>query len=472
MTESNNGSEPMIHLEGAGKCFHIFSSPKDRLKQLAWGSRKKYYRDFWAVRDINFELTRGQALGLVGRNGSGKSTLLQMICGTLTPTEGRIRTNGRIAALLELGSGFNPEFTGIENIFLNAALLGLSRKDTEERLDDVLGFADIGEFAHQPVKTYSSGMAVRLAFSVIAHVDAEILVVDEALAVGDAYFTQKCMRFIRRHREENCLLFVSHDASAVLSLCDKAIMLKQGRMQRVGSPKSIITEYMKDLHNASSESGSEVADQSLSTPAKTEQSSPKADQRKNSERANANWSDYRHQIINASNQANRLTISRFDESVLQSESFGSGKAEIIDVAICDPEQSVPMTVALGGEMVSILIRAVAHERIDKPIAGFILKNDKGQTLLGDNSLNALPPIEIGPISPGQKFTADFRFTLPLLPAGNYSITASVAEGTQAAHTLLHWLNDALVFRSECNSIAAGLAGVAMQQIELSIQQEP
>ena len=186
-----------IKVQNLSKCYHIYDSPRDRLKQfiaprlqrLTWQTPKQYFREFWAVKDVSFEIKKGETVGIIGRNGSGKSTLLQMICGTLNPSHGSIETNGRIAALLELGSGFNPEFTGRENVYMNASVLGLSNKEIDERFDDIVAFADIGEFVEQPVKTYSSGMMVRLAFAVIAHVDADILIIDEALAVGDAFFT-------------------------------------------------------------------------------------------------------------------------------------------------------------------------------------------------------------------------------------------------------------------------------------------
>ena len=194
--ESSLPDDVVIRVRNIGKCYQIYDKPKDRLKQALWRGRRQYFREFWALRDVSFDVKRGETLGIIGRNGSGKSTLLQIICGTLTPSEGTVETRGRVAALLELGSGFNPEFTGIENIYLSASLHGLSNAGIEENLDKILAFADIGEFVNQPVKTYSSGMQLRLAFSVIAHIDADILVIDEALSVGDIFFTQKCMRFI------------------------------------------------------------------------------------------------------------------------------------------------------------------------------------------------------------------------------------------------------------------------------------
>src|SRR3990167_2532409 len=195
-------SETAIKITNLSKCYHIYDKPHDRLLQMLMRGRKQYYREFWALNDVSFEIKKGETVGIIGRNGSGKSTLLQMICGTLNPTKGQVETHGRIAALLELGSGFNPEFTGRENVYMNASVLGLSNEEIDARFDDIAAFADIGEFIEQPVKTYSSGMMVRLAFAVIAHVDADILVIDEALSVGDAFFTQKCMRFLRKFMEK------------------------------------------------------------------------------------------------------------------------------------------------------------------------------------------------------------------------------------------------------------------------------
>lgn len=247
-----------IKVQNLSKSYHIYESPRDRLKQfvapriqrLTWQQPKQYFREFWALKGVSFEIRKGETIGIIGRNGSGKSTLLQMICGTLTPTAGSVQANGRIAALLELGSGFNPEFTGRENIYMYASVLGLSNKEIDDRFDDIIAFADIGDFIEQPVKTYSSGMAVRLAFAVIAHVDADILVVDEALSVGDAYFSQKCMRFLRNFMKTGTVLFVSHDSAAIVNLCNKAILLNHGLVAEAGEPKEIVKHYLASLYEA------------------------------------------------------------------------------------------------------------------------------------------------------------------------------------------------------------------------------
>lgn len=241
---------------GLSKCYRIYSHPRDRLLQAVWGrdqrgKPKQFFREFWALQEVSFSLGRGQTLGVVGRNGSGKSTLLQLLCGTLQPSTGEVRMQGRIGALLELGSGFNPEFSGLENVFLNASLLGLSRAETEARLDEILAFADIGEFIDQPVKTYSSGMSVRLAFAVQAHIDPDVLVVDEALAVGDEFFQKKCYSHLERLKERGTsVLLVTHSCPQIIQHCDQALLLHKGKARMLGEPARITVTYQR-LINAS-----------------------------------------------------------------------------------------------------------------------------------------------------------------------------------------------------------------------------
>lgn len=250
-------SEIAIKIEGLSKCYQIYDQPRDRLKQfllprlkrLGGLPPKQYYREFWALNDVSFEVKKGETVGIIGRNGSGKSTLLQMICGTLNPTSGGIQTRGRIAALLELGSGFNPEFTGRENVYLNAAVLGLSKAETDARFDDIAAFADIGEFIEQTVKSYSSGMLVRLAFAVAINVDPEILIVDEALSVGDELFQRKCFSRIEAIRANGAtILFVSHSGAQIVELCDRAVLLDSGENIAQGMPKKIVGQYQKLLY--------------------------------------------------------------------------------------------------------------------------------------------------------------------------------------------------------------------------------
>lgn len=245
-------SEFAIRVMEVSKRYEVYEQPRDRLKQFIYPRlqrltgrvQRQYFNEFWALRDVSFEVMKGQTVGIIGRNGSGKSTLLQAICGTLTPTMGTIEVFGRVAALLELGAGFNPEFSGRENVYLNASILGLSKEEIDARYCDIVNFADIGDFIEKPVKTYSSGMYVRLAFAVIAHVDADILIIDEALAVGDMRFTAKCMRRIRDIQDNGAsILFVSHDVSSVRTLCDRALWIDKGELIKYGSVFHVTGQY-------------------------------------------------------------------------------------------------------------------------------------------------------------------------------------------------------------------------------------
>jgi lipopolysaccharide transport system ATP-binding protein len=237
--------EVAISVRGLGKMYRIYDKPQDRLKQMLWRGRRLYGREFWALRDVSFDIKRGETVGIIGRNGSGKSTLLQIIAGTLAPTEGTVQVNGRVAALLELGSGFNPDFTGRENVFLNGAILGISHDEMKQRFDEIEAFADIGEFIDQPVKIYSSGMIVRLAFAVQACIVPEILIVDEALSVGDMYFQTKCMAKIAELRKQGTsILFVSHSLGTVKAICSWAALLEHGRILISGHPDPVGDKYV------------------------------------------------------------------------------------------------------------------------------------------------------------------------------------------------------------------------------------
>ena len=252
MSSSHDDDNVAIRVQGLSKCYQIYDNPRDRLKQfvfprvrrMAGRAQKQYFREFWALRDVSFDIKKGETVGIIGRNGCGKSTLLQMICGTLNPTRGTVNTSGRIAALLELGAGFNPEFTGRENVYMNASVMGVSRDEISARFTDVVEFADIGDFIDQPVKTYSSGMFVRLAFAVAVHVQPDILVVDEALSVGDVAFQNKCMAKIQAIKESGAsILFVSHDLSTMQIICDRVIWLRDGGLVLDGDPVEVCQNY-------------------------------------------------------------------------------------------------------------------------------------------------------------------------------------------------------------------------------------
>jgi lipopolysaccharide transport system ATP-binding protein len=331
-------SDIAIRVTNLSKCYQIYDNPRDRLKQFVLPRVKRalgrqpsnYFREFWALKDVSLEVKRGETIGIIGRNGSGKSTLLQMICGTLTPTNGAVETCGRVAALLELGSGFNPEFTGRENIYMNASILGLSKEEIDTKFDDIVAFADIGDFIEQPVKTYSSGMYVRLAFAVIAHADADILVVDEALAVGDAFFTQKCMRFLRNFMKTGTVLFVSHDTASVKSLCSYAVWIEKGQVLQEGTPKDICGLYLEAFYEAQQGKGTSTRLKAI----------------KNQD-TSREIKDQRLEFINASNLRNDLQIFNFDPNAA---SFGKGGAQIQDVRLLD-ERGNPLAWIVGGEKI-------------------------------------------------------------------------------------------------------------------------
>ncbi len=258
----SSSAPPLIRAESLSKCYHLYERPADRLWQLLRGHRRRYYREFWALRETSFEVARGEALGLVGRNGAGKSTLLQLICGTLTPTGGAIEVDGRVAALLELGAGFNPEFTGRENVFLAASIMGLSTAEIEARFEQIVEFSGIRDFIDQPVKTYSSGMYVRLAFSVATSVDPVVLVVDEALAVGDGQFARKSFdRIMALKKAGTTILFCSHSLYQVEAFCDNVLWLEQGRTMMLGKPQDVVqryTQFLAEGQTPAQESGAEA----------------------------------------------------------------------------------------------------------------------------------------------------------------------------------------------------------------------
>jgi lipopolysaccharide transport system ATP-binding protein len=369
-----------------------------------------------------------------------------MICGTLNPTAGNVQTNGRVAALLELGSGFNPEFTGRENIYLNASVLGLSNREIDERFDAIAAFADIGDFIEQPIKTYSSGMAVRLAFAVMAHVDADILVIDEALSVGDAFFTQKCMRFLHRFMKTGTIIFVSHDTGAVANLCDRAILLNQGEISKIGTPKEVCEVYLASLYQADQISA-EI------DPARSKDFSV-------AEEA-IEYRDARESLINSSILRNDIEVFKFNPD--QSD-FGTGSATITAVRFLD-SKGFPLSWFIGGEEVVLEIRCLAHKELLRPIVGFQFKDRLGQVIFSDNTFFTY---QFNPqrVKEAAEIIARFEFRLPILPTGDYSVSPAIAEGTQEEHVQHHWVHDALIIRVHSSSVHFGLIGLPMKKIIL------
>lgn len=434
-------SEVAIKVEGVSKHYHIYDQPRDRLKQFvlprfqrATGMQVgQYYREFRALDDVSFEIRKGETVGIVGRNGSGKSTLLQMICGTLNPTGGSIQTHGRIAALLELGSGFNPEFTGRENVYLNAAILGLSKEETDRRFGDIAAFAEIGEFIEQPVRSYSSGMVVRLAFAVAINVDPDILVVDEALSVGDELFQRKCFSRIESIRNLGAtILFVSHSGATVVGLCDRAILLDSGELLSMGEPKRIIGGYQKLLYAPADTREALREAMRVRDPVQIAMD-PEADALAVAGSVSACESDEQDQ-------------ESFDPAFVPQSTivFESRGAVIGDARICTPE-GVQVNGLVRGRKYSFCYD-VSFDRIVTNVRfAMLIKASTGMPLGGGLSAPTLTDA-ILVVEPGTHFSIEYSFTCHLNP-GVFFLNAGVFGCDDSKEeVVLHRKADVLAFR--------------------------
>jgi ABC-type polysaccharide/polyol phosphate transport system ATPase subunit len=376
----------------------LYRRPADRLYELLPGVRPRH-TDFWALRDISFTLENGETLGLVGPNGCGKSTLLQIVSGILQPTTGRVVARGRIAALLELGAGFNPEFTGRENVFLNGEIMGLSRAEIEKAMPSIEAFAEIGEFMGRPVKEYSSGMYVRLAFSTAIHVDPDILIVDEALAVGDAVFANRCVRKFQELRERKItVLFVSHDLGLVKQLSDRAILLLNGRIEAQGEPKDVINRYIGLV---------------------LERQAPK---------------DPKQQRVRSSFR------------------HGDGASEILGVRILDARGQEAHTVA-SGEPLTVRVRSLFHRATSDPMVGILIRTRIGMDVYGTNT--SLEHAHLGDFAAGDELEVDFHLESWLTPQ-TYTLTVATQNADGSSHD---WLDDAIAFDVVDTRVAAGVANL-------------
>ncbi len=408
-----------LRVENISKQYRIYATPADRLKESLTRGRLRRHQEFWALKDVSFEIAKGTTTGIIGPNGSGKSTLLQIITGTLNPTHGNVNYDGRVAALLELGAGFNPEFTGIENVFMNASLLGFSRKQTEKLLPEVERFAEIGLFIHQPVKTYSSGMYVRLAFSVAVASHPEILIVDEALAVGDAVFQHRCLRRIKEMQEHGTtILFVSHDAAAIRALCSRAILLHGGRKIADGAPVDVINRYRSLImsQTAAFESA-ELTDSHAST-----------------------------------NNDLEVSVEELRKTLKPTYRHGDGSAEVLSVDLLNAHDS-PVVLVESGELLQVRMRVLFHEYRANPVCGFLIRNRLGIHVYGTNT--DLQRSDLGPAHPDEVIEVTFAFTGSLGP-DVFSISVAVHSIDNIS---FDWLDGVLFFRVTGADVGEGVVNL-------------
>ncbi len=403
-----------VHIRGLSKSYPIYANPSDRLKELLSFNRRCFHRDFWALRDVSLEIEKGTTFGVVGENGSGKSTLLQLIAGILTPTTGTVEVEGRVSALLELGSGFNGEFTGRENVFLNGAILGLSNKEIERLFPAIEGFAEIGEFIHQPVKTYSSGMMVRLAFAVAINVEPDILLVDEALAVGDIYFRQRCMRKIHElHRCGVTIIFVSHSPADIKSLAQKTAWLDRGELAECGEPDRVVAKYMAAMVNKDSRYRKESARQAIGedVPAPPPVVAPEVVEK----------------------------IPNIDHR------YGNRDAEILGIAVLN-ENGEPLALLPQKEGIIVRLSLRAQAEVALPIVGILIRNHLGVELAGSNT--ALEETDLPALNPGDVYTIDFHFQLSELYPAHFSFTPAISNGTLEDYQVCDWIDNAVTLQAE------------------------
>lgn len=438
-------SDYAIRASGVSKCFQTYARPAHRLVQALYKQRRKLYEEFWALKGVDLVVARGETLGIIGKNGSGKSTFLQLIAGTLTPTAGTIDINGRISAILELGAGFNPDFTGIENARLNAAILGMGRQEIDERLPDIVAFSELGDFIGRPVKTYSSGMYVRLAFSIAINLEPDILIIDEALAVGDVKFQRKCFRKLEQLRNQGVtILFVTHASDSVVAMCDRALLLDGGEVRSLGEPKHVVNQYLESMFFTGSADApaAPAADGDPGIRSGALVLEPDTDTCRR--RATYNTSEFRWGSL--------------DARIVDYQLLGAGGEEISTG--CDQGEALTLRVAVYFAKASSSL-----------IYGFTLKTIDGAAVFGTNSeLKGVAPADR---DGGEFAVVEFRFSAHLIP-GEYFVSIGIVSRVGAApETVLDRRYDLLHLRIRGRRRDAfGVAAVDLELSESSPVTEP
>lgn len=423
------GENYAIRVQDISKMYKMYAHKKDRLLEALGFSKKHRYTEYYALRHVSFDVKRGETVGLIGTNGAGKSTMLKIITGVLQPTDGKLEINGRISALLELGAGFNPEYTGIENIYLNGTMMGYTKEEVDAKLDTILKFADIGDFVNQPVKNYSSGMFVRLAFAVAINIDPEILIVDEALSVGDIFFQSKCYKKFEEFKQEGkTILFVSHDLNAVSRYCDRVILLNRGEKLAEGSPKDMINLYKKiltgsadDIRDLNKNHADELSG-SLST-----------DQLREEQQDNYDDAHSISDVVAAGTWKSHFTVNP------SLNEYGNHRAEIVDFAIVDEEGKLTSTI-IKGTRFQIKTKVQFNDDVEEPIFTFTFRNVRGVDITGTNT--AIEHKNIGLARKGDVYVVTYEQKMTL-QGGEYLLSMSCTGYVDGSLVAYHRCYDLL-----------------------------
>ncbi len=430
-----------IRVKDVTKVYPLYDQPIDRLKESLLGGRKSYHKDFFALDTVSFDVEKGETVGIIGTNGSGKSTILKIITGVLTPSSGSVEINGKISALLELGAGFNNDYTGMENLYMNGTMMGYSKEEMDAKIPEILEFADIGDFVNQPVKTYSSGMFVRLAFALAINVDPEILIVDEALSVGDVFFQAKCFRKIDEIRKKGTtVLMVTHDMGTVIKYCDKVVLLNRGKYIAQGSAGEMVDLYKKILANQFDEETDVVTE--------TLERKQKVEELETPQKNSLDDVEWKSKI---SINPNKIE-------------YGNGKAEILDIGLADKDMNITNLI-MKGEDFYILEKIAFHDKINEPIFTYTIKDKKGTELTGTNTM--YEGAEVESVDNGDTYIVKFKQHMSL-QGGEYLISISCTGFEEGELVVYHRLYDVinLTVLSNKNTV-----GVYDMESEVDLQLE-
>lgn len=434
---------PIIQADKISKCFRIYRHPSDHLKELLSFGRRRYHEPFWAVRDVDLSVERGACLGIIGENGSGKSTLLRIMAGVIRPTEGALDVRGRVSALLELGAGFNPLFTGRENIFLNASILGFTDAQTRERIPSIEKFAEIGEFVDRPVKTYSSGMFVRLAFAVAIHMDPDVLIVDEALSVGDIFFQQRCIRRIQHLKQQGVtIVFVSHDLGAVRSLADETIWMDHGRVYLAGKTDEVVSKYLAAMVTRGRKEIME--EEAIGKPLAAAED------------------------LDISDEA-RARIPRFITHLPNVDHrYGNAKARIQGIGIYG-QSGDPVAAVAQGDRICIRVSVEFIDNVEHPNVGFMLRNRLGEDVTGTNAM--FEGMRLDSVHAGDRLSVDFVMDMPHLYGGFYYFCPAVADGALDQYEMCDWVDNAFAIEVIQRTATYGHMRIPMRVRATSVVRE-